>query len=381
MPVSNFLINVSILYRNVQKYLDKELARFDIGSGQLLFLFFINENEGITMQEATRILEVDKGTTTKSIQKLIEQEYVNARVDEKDKRVKRLYTTPKAAEVMNALYECRKLLRSRLAKDIDFVRFEELLEETCDNARQYLSPAEEEDKVRIGGMQRMTLLDYPGKVACTVFMSGCGFKCPFCHNKELVFVPENYEYYDPGEVMAFLRKRKGILDGVCISGGEPLLQEDLREFIREIRRMGYQVKLDTNGNHPEKLRKLLASGLVDYVAMDIKNCPERYAETVGLNQDAFQIGNIENSMEVLRQSGVPYEYRTTVVREFHTEKDLLSMARWIGEAPALYLQQFQDAEGTIQPGLHAWSKQEMEDVLVKVREILPCAELRGMKEV
>lgn len=381
MPVSNFLINVSILYRNVQKYLDKELARFDIGSGQLLFLFFINENEGITMQEATRILEVDKGTTTKSIQKLIEQDYVNARVDEKDKRVKRLYTTPKAAEVMNALYECRKQLRTKLAKDMDFVRFEELLDQTCDNARMYLSPVEEESKVRIGGLQRMTLLDYPGKVACTVFVSGCGFKCPFCHNKELVFVPENYEYYDPSEVMAFLKKRKGLLDGVCISGGEPLLQEDLKEFIREIRRMGYQVKLDTNGYQPDKLRNLLACGLVDYVAMDIKNCPARYAETAGLNQDAFQIENIERSMEVLKQGGVPYEFRTTVVKELHTEEDLVNMAKWIGEAPVLYLQQFQEADSTIQTGLHPWPKEEMEAVLEKIRPIIPNVCLRGMREV
>ncbi len=380
MAVSNFLINVSILYRNTQKYLDRELSRFDIGSGQVLFLFFINENEGITMQEATRILEVDKGTTTKSIQKLIEQDYVETRVDEKDKRVKRLYTTPKAAEVMNALYECRNQLRTLLASDMDFQGFEILLDRACDNARTYLQNLDENEepaKIRIGGIQKMSLLDYPEKVACTVFTSGCGFKCPFCHNRELVFVPENYEYCEPRQVLSYLEKRKGLLDGVCISGGEPLLQEGLAEFIREIRRMGYLIKLDTNGNHPGRLKEILEEGLADYVAMDVKNTRAKYPVTVGLNESVFRIGNIEESMNILKASGVGYEFRTTVVKELHERSDLLEMAEWLRDAPVWYLQQYQDSENVIQRGFSAYSAKEMEELCEEIRNIMPRVKLRG----
>ena len=312
---NNFLINLSVLYRNMQKYFDKALAQYDIGSGQLMFLFFINENEGISMQEVSRIGEVDKGTTTKSIQKLIEQGYVQTQTDENDRRVKRLYTTQKATEIMPQLYEYRNELRRRLGQDVDIDLFEEMLERVCVNSRMYLVPEPRYSGVRIGGLQKMTLLDYPGKVAATIFTSGCNFKCPFCHNKDLVFIPENYDFFDPEEVIQYLEKRKGLLDGVCISGGEPLLQEGLKDFIRDIKKMGYLVKLDTNGCYPDKLRHLLDTGLIDYVAMDIKNTPEKYARTAGINRENFALELIEESRKIIMAQAPDYEFRTTVVKE------------------------------------------------------------------
>jgi pyruvate formate lyase activating enzyme len=376
---SNFLINISVLYRNIQKYLDRALAKYDIGSGQVTFLFLINEHEGITMQEASRTAEVDKGTATKGIQKLVEQGYVEIKTDENDKRVKRLYTTQKAAAIISALYECRNECRSAIAKDVDFDIFDAMLEKACANSRMYLAPSGYQ-QIKIGGMQKMTLLDYPDKVACTIFTGGCNFKCPFCHNKDLVFLPENYEYFDLDEVMEYLGKRKGLLDGVCISGGEPLIQENLMDFIREIKKLGYLVKLDTNGNYPERLKEIVQSGLIDYVAMDIKNCPDKYAMTVGQNETNFSIENIEESVSFLMEDNIDYEFRTTVVRELHTKEDLVAIAHWIRGTKKYYLQQYMDSGNVIAPGFSAYNKEEMEGLLAAVREVLPAAQLRGVKE-
>lgn len=380
MAESSFLIDISALYRNVQKYFDKTMAKYDIGSGQLIFLFLINEQEGITMNEVSRIGEVDKGTTTKSVQKLIEQDYVQARVDDNDRRVKRLYTTERAAAIMNELYDLRNECRQKLSVDADFERFEKLLGRITTNSRMYLNPDPLFSGIKIGGLQKMTILDYPGKVAATIFTGGCNFKCPYCHNKDLVFVPDSYEFYDPDEVLAYLEKRKGILDGVCITGGEPLIQEGLLDFIAAIRKIGYLVKLDTNGFFPDRLEEICASGMIDYIAMDIKNAPERYYETVGLNPEVFRLERIEESVRFLMTSDIEHEFRTTVIREFHTRENLLDIARWIRGSDHYYLQQYTDSGNVIQPGWTAYTKAEMESLLEEVRQFVPGAELRGVKE-
>ena len=377
----DFQMNVSILYRNIQKYFDKVLKPYDIGSGQVTFLFVINEHEGITMQEVSRIGEVDKGTTTKSIQKLVEQGYIQIRVDENDKRVRRLYTTQKATEIMNVLYEYRNECRSQLSKDVDFDTFETMLEKVCANSREYLAPEEKYEGIKIGGLQKMTLLDYPGKVACTIFTGGCNFKCPFCHNKDLVFLPDRYEFFEPEDVLDYLKKRKGLLDGVCISGGEPLVQEGLLEFIKDIKDLGFLVKIDTNGNYPQKLQQLCESGMIDYVAMDIKNTADKYAETVGLNKDVFNLNNIKESIAYLMQGDIEYEFRTTVIKELHTPEDLVEIAKWIRGTEHYYLQQFMDSGNLIQEGLfHAYSASEMEELVHSVEPYVPTVQLRGVKQ-
>lgn len=378
---SNFLLNLSVLYRNTQKYFDRALIPYDIGSGQLIFLLCINENEGITMQELTALSEVDKGTTTKSVQRLIDQGYVQSRTDEKDHRVKRLYTTESASGIMPAVYEFRNRMRSILADGVDFKAFENALAAVSDNAREKLFEKNDLQSLKIGGLQKMTLLDYPGKAACTIFLSGCNFKCPFCHNRDLVFIPERYDYFDVNEVMEYLEKRKGLLDGVCISGGEPLLQENLPSLIEKIRAMGYQIKLDTNGAYPEKLKAVVQKGLVDYVAMDVKNSPEKYAQTLGMNPESFSLEPIEESMEFLKSGAVDHEFRTTVVRELHTVDDLLEIARWIGPDQKYYLQQYVDSGNVIQPGYSAYTASEMNELKEQVAALAPKAALRGIKEI
>lgn len=207
------------------------------------------------------------------------------------------------------------------------------------------------------GLQKLTLLDYPGKVACTVFTGGCNFRCPFCHNASLVLRPGECKAITDSEILSFLKKRQGVLDGICITGGEPLMQNDLEEFIKQVKSLGYFIKLDTNGSYPDKLENLLNTGLVDYVAMDIKNSKEKYGETVGIEN--YDVAPIEASVELLMKCGIDYEFRTTLVRELHSEDDMVAIGKWISDARAYYLQNYKDSGDIIKSGLSGFEKEEI----------------------
>lgn len=228
----------------------------------------------------------------------------------------------------------------------------------------------------IHGFQKLTLLDYPGHTACTVFSGGCNFRCPFCHNAGLVLSPGQYDTVEEEEILAFLKKRRGILDGVCITGGEPLLNPDTEEFAAKVKALGYLLKLDTNGSFPERLENVVNAGLVDYVAMDIKNCLKKYPLTVG--KEGFDTSPVERSVEFLRSGKVGYEFRTTVVREFHTEEDIREIGKWLASVPRYFLQAFSDSGELIGEGLHGYSPEEYKRLLSAVREYIPSAELRGV---
>ena len=234
--------------------------------------------------------------------------------------------------------------------------------------------------MKIAGLQKMTLLDFPGKVACTVFLDGCNFRCPFCHNTPLL-EGKAEQYMSQEEFFEFLKKRKGILDGVCITGGEPTLQKELPEFLRKIKELGYSVKLDTNGYRPTILRNLVEEGLVDYVAMDIKNCPSRYSETTGVD---IQIEKIEESIRYLVFGSLDYEFRTTVVSPLHDEQSIREMAKWLTITTegkllkALYLQAYMERETVIFGGLSAPSKQELERYKYLLVHTARTIELRGV---
>ncbi len=233
--------------------------------------------------------------------------------------------------------------------------------------------------MRIAGLQKLTLLDYPGQVACTVFTGGCNFRCPYCHNASLV-LPERLGAEDETEeVLAFLKKRRGVLDGVAVTGGEPLLHDDLPEFLRRVREMGYRIKLDTNGSFPDRLCAVVEEGLADRVAMDVKNAPVLYAETAGLRR--LELADVERSRDYLLAGHVDYEFRTTVVRGLHTRESLLAAARWIAGAKEYYLQQFRDSGDLIAAsGLGAFTDGEMRELLDAVRAVVPAARLRGVEE-
>ena len=230
--------------------------------------------------------------------------------------------------------------------------------------------------MQINGFQKLTLLDYPGKVACTLFTAGCNLRCPFCHNASLVINPDMSAGIDTAEILDYLKKRQGILEGVCISGGEPLLQPDIKDFIKEIKELGYSVKLDTNGCFPDKLKDLVNSGLVDYVAMDIKNSKEKYANTVGVTN--FDIAPIEESVEFLKEGHVDYEFRTTVVKELHNVEDAQDIGVWLKGATRCFVQNFVDSGEIIQSGLNPVETGVLEEMKSKLNQNIDHVELRGV---
>lgn len=229
--------------------------------------------------------------------------------------------------------------------------------------------------MKIHGLQKMTLLDYPGRVACTVFLGGCDFRCPFCHNAEILDAGAPAET-DDGALLKFLEKRTGLLDGVVITGGEPLLRPDIDELIEKIHALGYPVKLDTNGNHPAMLKKLVGAGLIDYVAMDVKNGPSRYAETVGLAD--FDMSAVRESIDFLLGGAVDYEFRTTVVKELHDEQSFAEIGKLIRGAKRYYLQCFTDRDTVLFAGLHAPEKETLERYAEIVGPYVKSVELRGI---
>lgn len=232
--------------------------------------------------------------------------------------------------------------------------------------------------MNISGLQKMTLLDYPGKVACTVFLGGCNFRCPFCHNSELLdgTAPA---VMDEDALLAFLKKRAVLLDGICVTGGEPTLSPDLPDLLRKIQALGYAIKLDTNGYRPDVLRSLVEEGLVDYVAMDIKNGPTAYPETAGLPR--LNLSKIEESIRFLTEGHVDHEFRTTLVAPLHTEDSIREMAHWLlnltGGVRQLFLQPFTDRDTVPFAGLRAPSADELQNYVSILSQCAGSVTVRG----
>ena len=230
---------------------------------------------------------------------------------------------------------------------------------------------------KISGFQKLTLLDFPGHVACTVFTSGCNFRCPFCHNASLVtHMGENPEYRVE-DILNTLKKRTGILEGVCITGGEPTLMPGLVEFMRQVKDLGFLVKLDTNGTNPETIKRLIASGAVDYIAMDIKNSKENYSITAGTAED-FDMSSIEESVRILMSGQVDFEFRTTVADPLHQTEDFVKIGEWLRGDEKYFLQKFVNSGDIIGRGIEAYSDEKMREFLSVVKVFLPNAQLRGV---
>ncbi len=228
----------------------------------------------------------------------------------------------------------------------------------------------------IKGLQKLTLLDYPEKMACTVFTFGCNFRCPFCHNASLVLSDRaDHSAIPEEEFFSFLTKRKGMLEGVCITGGEPTLQPDLPDFIRRIKSMGYAVKLDTNGYRPAVLKALVSEGLLDYVAMDVKNSLPRYGDTVGIPD--LDTAPIEESMDFLMAGSVPFEFRTTLVSGLHTPAGIADMGRRLAGNEPFFLQTFEDSGDLIGEGMSGLDRTETEALLSVLCNYVPNAQIRG----
>lgn len=229
----------------------------------------------------------------------------------------------------------------------------------------------------IKGLQKTTLLDFPGRLAATIFTGGCNFRCPFCHNASLVLRGGDVEEVPAEDLFSYLDKRSGLLDGVCITGGEPLINPDIDALIRKIRSYGLLVKLDTNGAFPERLEALLDEGLLDYVAMDVKNTDEKYGITIGLGEN-YDIGAINKSIDIIMKKAPDYEFRTTIVRELHDISDVANIAKKLLGTKKYFLQKYVDSGDILSSGYSAYSDAEMLEMLDEARSILPVTILRGV---
>jgi pyruvate formate lyase activating enzyme len=227
------------------------------------------------------------------------------------------------------------------------------------------------------GLQKLTLLDFPGYVACTLFTRGCNMRCPFCHNASLVVRAEEQKMYTNEEILHFLQKRRGMLDGVAITGGEPTLMHGLPEFMAKVRDLGYKIKLDTNGTRPNVLRDIIDRELVDYVAMDIKNSRSRYGETIGFDS-SYDLAPIDESIAILREGKVDFEFRTTVSKTFHSHANIFAMGEWLAGDEKFFLQQFKDSGDLIGEKIEPYGEEEMKTLLDLIRRFVPNAQLRGV---
>ncbi|MBR5754419.1 MAG: anaerobic ribonucleoside-triphosphate reductase activating protein [Erysipelotrichaceae bacterium] len=381
MSEKNYLsLDSSILYRCNQKHYDKLLAKYEIGYTQMILLTQIYENEGISMNELANAGVFDKGTITKSIQRLEQLSYVRIENSEVDKRSKLLFTTEKTRDIMPDLYRMRSDWNSYLSVDLtpeEIDAYTKAQAKLIGKAREYARDLDDEG-VRFYGLQKLTLLDYPGNMAATVFTGGCNMRCPFCHNRSLVFLNENDSEISTGDILEYLETRSKVLDGVCITGGEPLLHKGLKDFIKKVRNLGLKVKLDTNGSNPAALKELVEEGLLDYVAVDIKNCPEKYPETTGL--EGYDVSEIEKTKDYLLEDHVDYEFRTTVVAQFHEVEDIRKIGEWIKGARRYFLQNFEDHGTCIQNGLSEVGPGVLEKMKEAAGPYVKEIEIRGIKE-
>ncbi len=231
--------------------------------------------------------------------------------------------------------------------------------------------------MNIHGFYKLTLLDYPEHIACSIFTGGCNFRCPFCHNASLVTHITSDTLLQENNILAYLNTRVGILEGVCITGGEPTLQPDLKEFLVKLKALGFLIKLDTNGTNPILLKELIQEKLVDYIAMDIKNSKDKYEKTIGISP--FDISLVSQSIRIIIDSGIAHEFRTTVVKELHTLEDFRDISTMIAGCSHYYLQAFVDSGDLIQKDMSGLSKQEMKELIEKVRVIIPNVEGRGIE--
>lgn len=229
--------------------------------------------------------------------------------------------------------------------------------------------------MNVFGIEKLSMVDYDGKIAATIFTGGCNFRCPFCHNSSLVLDYQTLLKIDEQEVLAYLEKRKGLLDGICVSGGEPTLQKDLSAFLEKVKKLGYSIKLDTNGTNPNTVKSLKENGLVDYFAMDIKNSKEDYAKIIGF--DSYDTTNVEKTVELFLGGDYDYEFRTTLIKEYHPIENIKAIGEWIKGAKKYFLQKYIDSDTCILGGLSPVSESVAKDYVTLLKNYIPNTNLRG----
>lgn len=344
-------LDTSVLYRSNQKYFDEILAPYNIGYAHLIFLIEIYEHDGISMNELAVNGSFDKGTVTKSIQKLVELGYVSIKISESDRRLRLLYTTLKTRDIIHELYKIRQERWQYLSQDLNDEekdKYQDITSILVARAREYEKNISDKLDIAIYDIKKLSLTDFKGQICSTLYTGGCNFCCPHCDQKELVFLKENRAAYHMNKLLDYLESRKGIVDGVCIDGGEPLLSKGLYDFIKIVKEMGFKVKIITNGFYFQRLKELIDNNLLDFVTMDIKNSPRKYLTTVGLDEINFQL--IKDSIELLISSDIDYEFRTTVIEEMHDESDIEEISKLLKGAKNYTIINYQgNSQNTFHP--------------------------------
>lgn len=361
----DLLMDISILYRSTQKYYDRKLEAYHITYAQLPILLFIFEQEGITMQQIGEKGSYDKGTVTKNVKKLETLGYVKVVPSEADKRVRHIYTTYKAKQIISRIYRIRTDWWDHISKDLDektLETFEKAYTGMCEKANEYahLDPKE----LRFYDWIKLSLSHYPD-LPCTILkVGGCNLRCPGCRKKNLVFLGEGQKTYEEEDVMFDLRKNKGRLHAVSIEGGEPGLHPELGPFLKELKTLGYHVKINTNGMYPDVIGSWIVQELVDWIEIDLKSVPEHYAQVTGIYD--IDTNQLLKTIRIVKESGLPHRFATTLIRSFHDEHILNAMIPYTGSAPWI-LRNYQECEQSIEKGLEGFSECELQEIAARLK--------------
>ena len=372
---SDLLLDISILYRSTQKYYDQMLQSVSLTYAQLPILILIYENEGISQQRVATEGSYDKGTITKQVQKLEEMGYIRVQPSQKDKRAKELYTTSKARQIMSKVYAIRTSWWQHISASIpqeDMDSFSTFYKNMAVSAREFAQA--DLSEILFFEQQNISLESYPGKVSTVLSTGGCNFRCPFCNCSHLVFLKENTKSIQESQILQYLTRRKGLLNAVVIKGGEPLMHPELLPFLKKVKALNYDVKLETNGSYSALLKELIDQNLVDEVLFHIKNTKDKYGETIGLKD--YDIKEVQSSIDCLQKTKKSITFVFTPIQELHTMEDLLAMARWIQPAQKLELHTYQEKETVIQEGFHGYSPEALKQAQEKIQEIIPNVVIR-----
>ncbi|MDO4467198.1 MAG: anaerobic ribonucleoside-triphosphate reductase activating protein [Bacillota bacterium] len=358
MKENDLLMDISILYRSTQKFYDAQLKEYHLSYAQLPVLIMIYENEGIPLNEIVSKGDYDKGTISKTVKNLESLNYIRVESSLVDKRAKALYTTEKTKQIMTDIYAIRRRWWKHLTSHMDPEKLPAFFEETHTMAEVSKKiTSKSETGVYFLEWKKMSLSSYEGYISSVFYTGGCNFRCPMCTKKKFVFLKDTDNEIPNEEIREFLKNKKDMVDAICIEGGEPFMHTHFLGLLREMKKQAYKIKVMTNGSYYEPLKRAIEEGLVDMVSMRLQNSMKNYVTNIGMPD--FNIENVKKSVSYLLAGHVDYEFRITLVKEFHTIQSVEQMANWIQGAKSVLLYNHENDADSIVSGLHGVEKEEL----------------------
>ena len=373
---SDLLMNLSVLYRSTQKYYDRMLPSIDLTYAQLPVLILIYEQEGISSNEIASHGVYDKGTISKTVKHLEQHGFIYSVKNEEDKRNKNLYTTDYAKQIMSMVYDIRRDWWHHLIADVNPEHFDYFLEcydQMSRNAKAYADS--EPTDIHFFDWQKVSLSSYQDHVSTVLYTAGDNFRCPYYTRPELVFVQEDLEEIPLDTIKTYLKQRQGILEAVCIEGGEPFMNNKLEYFLEYVKALGYKTKVHTNGTFPEALKRYIDKGLLDFVSLELKNGPKEYAKCIGM--EGFDVSPITKSLSILQQSGIDYQTEIYLVKGYHSQASIAHLTKWIEGVKKIVVHTQIDGSKTIIPGLLPLEKDQLEKCITHLKEKIPVVQVEG----